>query len=69
MAIKQGHTRLKFTKKQCVELSNSDWIAGVDYDNMHQNNQHISDEDNKSNSDDDEYTPEAETGWESSDDK
>ena len=69
MVIEQGHTRLKFTNKQGIDLGNSDWIAGVDHDNTCQNDQHDSSEDKESNSDNEDHMPEAETGWESSDDK
>ena len=32
MALKQGIEKLKFTNKQGVTLMHHDWIAGVDYD-------------------------------------
>ena len=34
MAIKQGITELKFTKKKGETLEHHDWIVGVDYDTI-----------------------------------
>ena len=61
MTIEQGCTRLEFTNKWGVKLGNSDWIAGVDCDDMWQNEQQDLDEDDESNGKDEDYTPEAET--------
>ena len=64
MAIKQGHNQLKFTIKQGDEPGNSDWIAGVDCDDTHENNQNNSSEDKDSDSEDEDCMPEVETDWE-----
>ena len=52
MAIDQGITHLKFTNKNGIELPNTDWIAGVDYDDVFENN---NDED--SQAEDEDYRP------------
>ena len=59
MAIEQGHHQLKFTNKKDIELGNSDWIAGVDYDNPHQNNNN-EEESDSDDSADKECTPDLE---------
>ena len=54
LALKQGYKRLKFTNKKGVELGNLDGIAGVDYDDLYQDEDTDSkDSENK----DEEYTP------------
>ena len=59
MAIEQGHTCLKFTNKKGIELGNSDWIAGVDCDNSHKN-QNKEESDSNNDSTDNECKPELE---------
>ena len=59
MAIEQGHTCLKFANQKGVECVNSDWIAGVDYDNLCEN-QNNEESDSNNDSTDDECTPELE---------
>ena len=34
MAVKQGITKMKFTNRKGVTLAHHDWIAGVDYDSL-----------------------------------
>ena len=59
MTIKQGFTCSKFTNKKGIKLGNSDWITGVDYDNLckDQNNE---ESDGDANSTDEECAPELE---------
>ena len=37
VAIKQGHTHLKFSNKKGIKLDNSDWIAGADCNDLCKN--------------------------------
>ena len=56
MAIKQGHTQLKFANEKGIKLSDSDWIAGVDCeDDPHNKIETAEDED--SDSSDDNHAP------------
>ena len=59
VAIKQGHTCLKFTNKKGIGLGNSDWITGVDCNNLCEN-QINKESDGNNNSTDDKCTPELE---------
>ena len=59
MAVKQGFTWLKFTNKKGVELPNTNWIAGVDYDDdlYHQNDASENNKD-EDESEDEDFIPE-----------
>ena len=59
MAIEQGCTCLKFTNKKGIKPGNSDWIAGVDCNNLCKN-QNNEESDGNDNSTDDKHTPELE---------
>ena len=67
MAIEQGYTRLKFTNKKGIELGNSDWIAGVDYEDDPCNDDENEDDNDSSDSSDEEHTPNLECALDTDD--
>ena len=54
MARDQGITKIKFTNKRGMQLPHSNWLAGVDCDNNHFEDEDSDDDDDK---DDDEHQP------------
>ena len=46
MAEKEGFNSLKFKNRNCIVFFDTDWVAGVDYDeNEHENDENDEDED------------------------
>ena len=57
MALKQGINKVKFTNKKGLDIPNSDWIAGVDYDKYY-DEENISDEEDEAYDTEDEESDE-----------
>ena len=52
MARDQGTTGIKFANKRGMQLPHSNWLAGVDYDNNHSEDEESDEESNDDDADD-----------------